>query len=105
MLRQEALIHKWLSIVLENESLPSENTHILEVLKKKLTDNKDNLASAYADLEMDGNAQKLVDAVYERANTGMGKYWSSFMEMSDIPLQNVDECLVGNLQSFTKFWD
>ena len=73
-----------MSIVLENESLPSENTHILEVLKKKLTDNKDNLASAYADLEMDGNAQKLVDAVYERANTGMGKYWSSFMEMSDI---------------------
>ena len=105
MLRQEALIHKWLSIVLENESLPSEDTHILEVLKKKLTDNNDNLASAYADLEMDRNTQKLVDAVYKRANTDMGEYWRSFMEMSDSLLQNVDECPVGNLQSITKFWD
>ena len=92
-----------MSIVLENESLPSENTHILEVLKKKLTDNNDKLASAYADLEMDGNTQKLVDAVYERANTDMGEYWRSFMEMSDILLQNVDECPVGNLRSITKF--
>ena len=105
MLRREALIHKRLSIVLENESLPSENTHSLEVLKKVLTDNNDNLASAYVDLEMDGNTQKLVDAVYERANTDMGEYWRSFMEMSDILLQNVDECPVGNLQSITKFWD
>ena len=72
-------------------------------MKKKLTDNNDKLASAYADLEMDGNTQKLVDAVYERANTDMGEYWRSFMEMSDILLQNVDECPVGNLQSITKF--
>ena len=44
----------------------------LEILKKTLTENKDNLASAYADLGTDQNIQKLVDAVYERANTDMG---------------------------------
>ena len=69
-------------------------------MKKALTENKDNLASAYADLEMDQNIQKLVDAVYERANTDMGEYWMSFMEMSNILLQNVDTCHVGHLDEY-----
>ena len=80
-----------------NESFSAENIHSLEVLKKVLTENKDNIASAYADLEMDENIQKLVDAVYERENTEMGQYWMSFMEMSNILLQTVDACHVGKL--------
>ena len=88
MLWREALIHKQLSIALENESLSNEDIHNLDILKKALTENKDNLASAYADLETDQNIQKLVDAFYERANTDMSEYWMSFMEMSDILLQN-----------------
>ena len=60
MLWREALIHKRLSIVLENESLSTENIHNLDILKKALTENKDNLASSYADLETDQNIQKLV---------------------------------------------
>ena len=36
---------------------------------------------AYADLEKDENNQKLIDTVYERANTDMREYWMSFMEM------------------------
>ena len=84
MLWQETLIHKGLGIVLEKESLSTENIHNLDILKKALVENKDNLASVYADLETDQNIQKLVDAVYERANTDMGEYWMSFMEMSDI---------------------
>ena len=84
MLWQETLIHKGLSIVLEKESLSTENIHNLDILKKALVENKDNLASVYADLETNQNIQKLVDAVYERANTDMGEYWMSFMEMSDI---------------------
>ena len=89
-----------MSIVLENESLSPENIHNLDILKKALTENKDNLASAYADLQMDQNIQKLVGAVYERANTDVGEYWMSFMEMSDILLQNVDTCHVGNLDEY-----
>ena len=100
MLWREALIHKRLSIVLENESLSSENIHNLEVVRKALTENKDNLASVYADLEIDENIQKLVDTVYERANTDMGENWMSFMEISDILLQNVDACHVGNLDEY-----
>ena len=44
MLRREALIHKRLSIVLANESLSTENIHNLEVLKKVVSENKDNLS-------------------------------------------------------------
>ena len=64
--------HKRLSIVLQNESLSTENIHNLEVLKKALTENKNNLASVWADIEMDQNSQEFVDAVYERANTDIG---------------------------------
>ena len=100
MLWQETLIHKRLNIVLEKESLSTENSHNLDILKKELVENKDNLASVYADLETDQNIQKLVDAVYERANTDMGEYWMSFMEMSDILLQDVNACHVGNLDEY-----
>ena len=100
MLQQEALIHKRLSIVLETEFLSTENIHNLDILKKALTENKDDLASVYADFETDQTNQKLVDAVYERANTDMGEYWVKFMEMSDILLQNVETCHVGNLDEY-----
>ena len=55
MLWWKALIHKRLTIVLQNEFLSTENIHNLEVLKKVLTENKANLASAFADLEIDEN--------------------------------------------------
>ena len=54
-----------------------------------MTENKGNLAFAYAGLKIDENIQNLVDAIYERTNTDMGEYWMSFMEMSNILLQNV----------------
>ena len=54
-----------------------------------MTENKGNLASAYADLKIDENIQNLVDVIYERTNTDMGEYWMSFMEMSNILFQNV----------------
>lgn len=78
-----------LTKVLENSSSSTENILNLEVLKKELTEKKDNLTSAFADLEMDGNIQKLADVVYERENTDLGERWLSQMEMSNILLQNV----------------
>ena len=66
-------------------------------MKKPLTQNKGNLASAYADLKIDENIQTLVDAIYERTNT---EYWMSFMEMSNILLQNVEIYYVGNLDEY-----
>ena len=53
----------------------------LEVLKKPLTENKDNLAIMCSNLEKNKNIQKLVDAVYERCNTAMGEYWMRFMKI------------------------
>ena len=90
MLSREALIHKRLSIVLENESLSTKYIHHLKALKKVLTENKDNLASAYTDFKMDENIQKLIDSVYESANTDMGEYSMSFMKMFDIFSRNAD---------------
>ena len=78
-----------LTKVLENSSSSTENILNLEVLKKELTEKKDNLTSAFADLEMDGNVQKLADVVYERENTDLGERWLSQMEMPNILLQNV----------------
>ena len=78
MLWWDAVIHKRLSIVLENQSPSTKNIYNLELLKKALTENKDNLAFAYADLEIDENIQKLVDAVFERASADMDKYWMIF---------------------------
>ena len=49
---------------------------------------------------MDENIQHSVDAVYERANTDMDEYGMSFMEISDILLQNVDACHVGYLDEY-----
>ena len=46
----------------------------LEVLKKVLTENKDNLVSTGIDLKMNEDIQKFVDAVYEKADKNMGKY-------------------------------
>lgn len=71
MLRQEGLIHKRLNIVPENESFLTANIYNMEVWKKALTD----LDSAYADLEMGDNIQKVVDAVYKRANRNMVIIW------------------------------
>ena len=72
----------------------------MEALKKALTENKDNLASAYTDFEMDENIQKFVDAVYESANIDMEEYCMSFMKMFDILFQNVNTYHVGNLDEY-----
>ena len=100
MIWREALIHKRLSIVLENESLSTKYIHNLESLKKALIEEKDNLAAAYIDFKMNENIQKLAEAVYESANTDMGEYCMSFMEMFNILLQNVVTCHVGNLDEY-----
>ena len=100
MLWRKNLIHKRLSIVLENESLSTENIHNIEVVKKVLTENKDNLTSVHADFEINENIQKLGNAVYERPNIDMDENWLSFMEMSDILLQNINACHVGNLDEY-----
>ena len=100
MLCLEALIHKRLAIALENEFDSTENINNLEVLKKALTENKENHASAYTDLEMGQNIQKLVHVVYDRTNTDMGECWMSFQEASNIFLQSLDACHVNNLDEY-----
>ena len=53
-----------------------------------------------SNLETKKNIQKLVDTVYERANTAMGEYWMRFMEIFNIFLHIVDTCDDGNLDGY-----
>ena len=69
-------------------------------MKKASTGNIKYLASTYTDFEIDENIQKLVDAVYESANTDTGEYCMSFMEMFNILLQSVNACHVDNLDKY-----
>ena len=54
----------------------------------------------YSNLEINKNIQKLVDGVYERANTAIGECWMRFMEIFNILLENVDTCDAGKLDQY-----
>ena len=72
----------------------------LNVLKRTLDESKVILAEAYGDLVDDEIILEHVQAVYETPGTDMGNFWLSFMEMSDILLQNVHACHVGDLTEY-----
>ena len=58
-------------MLLEIESLSSDIIDDFAILQRALVENKTNLASAYAHLEIDQDILKLVDEVYKRTNTDM----------------------------------
>ena len=100
MLWREALIHKRLQKVLGRKDLSDDTIDKLNVLKRALGESKVILAEAYGDLVDDEIILELVHAVYETPGTDMGNFWLSFMEMSDILLQNVHACHVGDLTEY-----
>ena len=100
MLWRETLIYKRLKTILSYDSLSHSIKENLTILRKALEETKENLSSAYNNLEDDNDLQNLVDAVYEEPGTDMGGYWLSYMEMSDVLLQNVHACHVGNFEEY-----
>ena len=78
MLWREVLIHKRLTIILNDKPLSEETMGH----------------------ENNSEILMLVDGVYESPNTDMGSYWMSFIDMSDILLQNVHACHVGKFEEY-----
>ena len=72
MLCREALIHKRVNMFLENEYLSTSIKENMETLRNALHENKDNLASAYSNIETDEDIRLLVDAVYMKPSTDIG---------------------------------
>ena len=100
MLWREALIHERITMILNHKPLSAETICHLNILRKALLETKASLASAYAHLENKEDIQMLVDGVFEAPNTDMGTYWMSFIEMSDILLQNIHACHVRNFEEY-----
>ena len=97
MLWREALIHKRLKKVLENKTLSVDTLAKLNTLRRALDESKDVLTEAYSHLNDNDDIKGLINAVYKTPSTDIGDFWLSFMEMSDILLQNVHACHVGDL--------
>ena len=100
MLWREVLIHKRLTKLMENTTLSEQVLRNLETLRNALEETKGVLASAYGELEDEASISKLVDEVYQTPGTEMGDYWLSFMEMSDVLIQNVHACHVCDLDEY-----
>ena len=100
MLWREVLIHKRITKLLEGTTLSNQAVQNLAILRNALEETKVSLASACTELEDDESIRKLVDAVYEKPGTDMGDYWVSFMEMSDVLIQNVHACHVCDLDEY-----
>ena len=100
MLWREVLIHKRLTIILNDKPLSEETMGHLKILQEAIDQNKHSLVSSYAKMEKNSEIQMLVDGVCESPNTDMGSYWMSFIDMSDILLQNVHACHVGKFEEY-----
>ena len=100
LLWREALIHKRLTKQLESSTLSPQAQQNLRTLRNALTETTETLASAYGKLEDDETIRRLVDEVYEKPGTDMGDYWLSFLEMSDVLIQNVHACHVCDLDEY-----
>ena len=87
-------------MILNDKPLSEEIMGNLNILREATLQNKHSLASSYAKMENNSEIKMLLDGVYESPNTDMGSYWMSFIDMSDILLQNVHACHVGKFEEY-----
>ena len=89
MLWREALICMHLQKILEHQEL-SENVKLnLDTFRNALTETQGALDDAYSNLAKEDDMLDSVNKVY-KADTDMGDFWLSFLEMTDPPVQNID---------------
>ena len=100
MLWREALIQRRLSKLLETTTLPQKTLDNISILRKALEESKDKLLSVHGELQGDESIGKLVDEMYRSPGTDIGDFWLTFLEMSDILLQNVHACHVCDLDEY-----
>ena len=60
---------------------------------------KEILLKAHHELECNREV-KVVSFIYQQSDSDMSNFWLSFLEMTDILLQNVHACHVGNFEEY-----
>ena len=74
--------------------------NFLQILRSALKESQDKLRSAHNCLEEDEGLNEIVRLVYKPTGTDMGDYWISFLEMTDLLIQNIHACHVRNLSNY-----
>ena len=88
MLWREALVDLHLQKIPEHKEL-SENVKLnLDTLRNALTETQGALDDALSNLAEDDDMLDSVNKVYKEAETDMGDFWLSFLEMRD-PLYKI----------------
>ena len=100
MLMREALIHARLKELLSSRCLPEKTENLLKSLRAALQETQDKLRSAHSSLEEDEGLNEIVRRIYEPTGTDMGDFWVSFLEMTDVLIQNIHACHVRNLSEY-----
>ena len=98
MLWREALLQRRLSAL--TIDLPQNTLENISTLRKALEESKEQLMAAYSDLQDDVYIEQIVDQIYQSPGTDIGDFWITFLEMSDVLLQNVHACHVCDLDEY-----
>ena len=72
----------------------------LDILRAAQKETDINLASALNSLMDDKDLCKIVEKVYLSNKTDMGDFWLSFLEATDILIQNIHACHTGHLEEY-----
>ena len=72
--------------------LPQYLKDALEVLRDPLNESQVRLSGAYHVLELSPVILDIASQVYTALDTDMSRYWFSFLEMTDPPIQNITAC-------------
>ena len=71
-----------------------KNEHFLQILRSALEESENKLRSAHNCLVEDEGLNEIVHFVHEPTGTDMGDYWISFLEITDLLIQNIHACHV-----------
>ena len=100
MLMREALIQSRIKDKLAVKQLSILMKHHLDTLRQTLKESQENLTGAHRNLENNRDLQEIVKSVYESNGTDMGDFWLTFLEMSDVLMQNIYACHSRNAKEY-----
>ena len=100
MLMREVLIHSRIKEMLSTHDFSETTENHLITLRSALNESQENLAAAHDSLEQDEDLLDIVQHVYKSNGTDMGDFWLSFLEMSDVLIQNIHACHVRSVSEY-----
>ena len=86
---RETLIHSRIKEFLSTCIITEKVQNFLQILRSAFKESHDKLQSFRNCLEEDEGLNEIVRLVYKPTGTDMGDYWISFLEMTDLLIQNI----------------